>query len=187
MTPPPGRESEMQRSDLTVRTATPGDRDAILEVVRDAFTRDGRNGQEEIDIVVSTWKLQAALKGLELVAVVEDSVVGHVLGARGDLGGRDVVAVAPLAVATSHQRRGVGSALMTSLLDRADASGYPMVVLLGNPAYYVRFGFEPSGPFGISYPPVGEGDPHFQVRRLTAYDPSYSGRFTYCWEEMPGE
>lgn len=151
--------------------------------MRDAFSREGRNGQEEVDIVVSTWRLQAALRELELVAVKETSVVGYVLGARGDLGGREVVAVAPLAVSTSHQRLGAGSALMRELLDRAEASGYPLVVLLGDPAYYGRFGFEPSAPFGISYLPVGEGNPHFQLRRLTNYDPSYHGRFNYCWEE----
>jgi putative acetyltransferase len=171
---------------VSIRVAAPGDRDAILKVVRDAFSREGRNGQEEVDIVVNTWRLHATLSGLELVAVEGNSVVGYVVGARGDLGGRQVVAVAPLAVSTSHQKRGAGSALMRELLDRAEASEFPLVVLLGDPAYYGRFGFEPSGPLGISYLPVGEGNPHFQVRRLTTYDPSYHGRFTYCWEEKLG-
>jgi putative acetyltransferase len=171
---------------VSIRVAAPGDREAILKVVRDAFFREGRNGEEEVDIVVNTWRLQATLDGLELVAVDGNSVVGYVVGARGDLGGRQVVAVAPLAVSTSHQKRGTGSALMRELLDRAEASEYPLVVLLGDPAYYGRFGFEPSGPLGISYLPVGEGNPHFQVRRLTTYDPSYHGRFTYCWEEKLG-
>lgn len=179
-------ESPHGHPSVSIRAAAAGDRDAILKVVRDAFSREGRNGQVEVDIVVDTWRLQAALGGLELVAVEENSVVGYVLGAKGDLGGHEVVAVAPLAVSTSHQRRGVGSALMSALLDRAEASGYPLVVLLGSPTYYGRFGFEPSSPLGISYLPVGEGDPHFQVRRLTAYEPFYRGRFIYCWEEKPG-
>jgi predicted N-acetyltransferase YhbS len=170
------------RHSFSIRVVAPGDRDAILEVVRAAFSGGGRDGQEEVDIVVKTWGLQAAVDGLELVALDEDSVIGHVLGARGDLGGRGVVAVAPLAVSPLHQKRGVGSALMGELLYRAEASGYPLVVLLGDPAYYGRFGFEPSGPLGISYLPVGEGNPHFQVRRLAGYDPSYRGMFTYCWE-----
>jgi putative acetyltransferase len=71
---------------------------------------------------------------------------------------------------------------MTKLLERAEAAGHPLVALLGNPAYYGRFGFEPSGPLDIWYLPVGKGDPHFQVRRLSAFDPSYRGQFTYCWE-----
>jgi putative acetyltransferase len=170
------------RHGATIRAAGPTDRDSILGVVRQAFSRGGRNGQEEVDIVVNTWRLGAAVDELELVAVDGDSLIGHVLAARGDLGGRQVVAVAPLAVAPSHQGRGVGTALMTELLGRAETAGYPLVALLGNPAYYGRFGFEPSGPLDIWYLPVGKGDPHFQVRRLSAFDHSYHGRFTYCWE-----
>lgn len=169
-----------------IRSATPRDRDAILALVRQAFSRGERDGQEEVDIVVNTWKLEAAVEGLELVAVEGGSVVGHVLTARGDLGGREAIAVAPLAVLPSHQGRGVGSALMNELLDRAERARHPLVALLGNPAYYGRFGFEPSGPLNIWYLPVGKGDPHFQIRRLSAFDPSYNGQFTYCWEAEGG-
>ena len=116
------------------------------------------------------------------MAVDADAVIGHVLTARGDLGGHEAIAVAPLAVSPSHQGRGVGSALMNELLRRAEAAGQPLVALLGNPAYYGRFGFEPAGPLNIWYLPVGKGDPHFQIRRLSAFDPSYYGQFTYCWE-----
>jgi putative acetyltransferase len=165
-----------------IRVASSADRDAILTVERQAFSHEGRDGQEEVDIVINTWRLGATVDGLELVAVEGDVVVGHVLLARGDLGGRAVVGIAPLAVAPSHQGRGVGSALMTELLRRADAAGLPLVVLLGNPGYYSRFGFEPAGPLNIWYAPVGKGDPHFQVRRLSAYDPTYNGEFKYCWE-----
>ena len=43
---------------------------------------------------------------------------------------------------------------------------WPLLVLLGDPAYYGRFGFEPAGPLGLSYLPVGADNPHFQARRL---------------------
>jgi putative acetyltransferase len=171
---------------VTVRVAEPADRDSILRVVSEAFARGGRDGREEVDIVVNTWKLGSVVDGLELVAVDGDSVVGHVLTARGDLGGREAIAVAPLAVLPSHQGRGVGSALMNEMLRRAEADGHPLVVLLGNPAYYGRFGFEPAGPLNVWYVPVGKGDPHFQIRRLPAYDPSYQGQFIYCWEAEAG-
>ena len=168
-----------------VRTAVPGDRDGILEVVRDAFSDEDRDGHEELDIVESTWALHAPPHELELVAVEDGAVVGHVLAAWGDLGGREVVAVAPLAVMPARQGAGIGSALMVELLRRAEAAKAPLVAVLGDPAYYGRFGFEPAGPLGISYPPVGEGDPHFQVRRFGGYDPSYRGDFGYCWEARP--
>jgi putative acetyltransferase len=74
---------------------------------------------------------------------------------------------------------------MTELLRRVETAGRPLVVLLGNPAYYGRFGFEPSGPLGITYRPVGEDNPAFQVRRFAGYDATYRGDFTYCWESKP--
>ena len=40
---------------VTIRVAEPSGRDSILTVVREAFTRGGRDGQEEVDIVVNTW------------------------------------------------------------------------------------------------------------------------------------
>ena len=167
---------------VTIRTAVPGDRDDILDIVRGAFSSQDRDAREELDIVLTTWALDAIAHELELVAVEAGTIVGHVMAARGDLDGREVVGVAPLAVTPSRQGLGIGSALMHELLQRADELRLPLLVLLGHPAYYGRFGFEPSGPLGISYQAVGAGNPHFQVRRSTSYDPSYRGSFTYCWE-----
>ena len=166
----------------TVRSAEVADRDKIVSVVRDAFTGDGRDGHEEVDIVESTWALAASPAELELVADAGEEIIGHVLGARGDLGGQTVVAVAPLGVAPAWQGRGVGQALMWELLARAEAQEWRAVVLLGAPWYYGRFGFEPSGPLGITYPAVGPDNPHFQVRRLSRFDSTLRGDFTYCWE-----
>jgi putative acetyltransferase len=169
-------------SGVTIRTSVPTDRDGILEVVRLAFSGNGRDGREELDIVLSTWALSASPSELELVAIGDGAVIGHVMAARGDLGGREVVAVAPLAVTPSRQGVGIGASLMTELLRRAQEAELPLLVLLGQPTYYGRFGFEASGPLGITYVPAGEGNPHFLVRRLAAYDPSYRGEFTYCFE-----
>jgi putative acetyltransferase len=167
----------------TVRTATTADHDAILAVVRHAFATDGRDGNEEVTIVADTWALGASVRPIELVAVEgDDTAVGHVLAAEADLGGREVLALAPLAVLPGHQGVGVGTALVGALLTRAEAAGWPMVALLGSPAYYGRFGFEPSGPLGVVYPAVGLDDPHFQVRRLSGYGPELRGDLTYCWE-----
>jgi putative acetyltransferase len=171
--------------DWLVRTVEPSDRDAVLGVVRAAFTGDGGDGQEEIDIVIATWKVRAGRPGLELVALAGDAVIGHLLAAGGDLEGRDVVAVAPLSVAPGYQRMGVGSALMTELLRHGDREDWPAVLLLGDPEYYRRFGFESSAPYGIVYGPAGAGSPNFQLRRLRAFDPSLRGEFRYCWEQLP--
>jgi putative acetyltransferase len=165
-----------------VRPAEVTDRDQIIELVRRAFTGDGRDGSEEVDIVHQTWRLGSVVPGLQLVAADGGTIVGHVLTATADLNGTVVPAIAPLAVIPERHGEGIGSALMTTMLERADADGWPMVALLGNPTYYGRFGFEPSGPLGIVYPPVGEGSPYFQIRRLSSFDGGISGTFRYCWE-----
>lgn len=146
----------------------------------------GRDGQEEIDIVLDTWRLDAAVTGLDLVATDDGQVVGHVLGAYGRLGGREVAGVAPLAVAPHRQGEGIGSALMGEVLRRAEQIGEPLLVLLGSPEYYRRFGFEAAGPLGIDYAPVGPGDPHFLVRKLPTHRPELRGAFRYCWEVASG-
>ncbi len=169
----------------TVRSTRTGDKDAVLQVVRAAFSGPRRHGKVEVGIVARTWELGASPRGLDLVAVIDDMVVGHALGAEGRLDGTPALAVAPLCVSPSRQRMGIGCSLMTELLHRADSGGWPLVLVLGDPLYYQRFNFEPSGPLGIYYRPVGYGDPHFQVRRLLRFEPSLRGEFTYCWES-PG-
>ena len=167
---------------LTVRKPEPSEKEAILSLVARAFTGPDHDGNEEAQIVLDTWRLGAVISGLELVAVDREVLVGHVLGARGRQGSPPFVAVAPLSVDPSHQRQGVGTALMAALLRHADRQRWPAVVLLGDPSYYGRFGFEPSGPTGVFYDIVGRDSPYFQIRRLSAFDASAQGSFHYCWE-----
>jgi putative acetyltransferase len=166
-------------------SARPTDRAAIRTVVRDAFATGGRDAAYELEIIESVWTQGTASADLELVAAIDGQVVGHVLGSWGTLGEHDVIGIGPLAVLPAHQRAGVGSALMQELIRRADESALPLVVLLGDPGYYRRFGFEPSGPLNIAYSPVGPDNPHFQVRRLGAYTPKFHGQYTYSWERHP--
>jgi putative acetyltransferase len=105
-------------------------------------------------------------------------VIGHVLGTRGHVGQDPVLALGPLSVRPDHQRQGVGSALMHAVLGAADALGEPLVALLGDKAYYRRFGFELSTVYQI-IPPRPEWQPHFQVRILSGYQSQLRGLFTY--------
>ena len=89
---------------------------------------------------------------ISLVAEIDGRVVGHVLFsdvsvARGM--GRGI-GLAPVAVLPRAQRRAVGSELIRAGLGRAAALGYDFAVVLGEPAYYRRFGFEPASRFGLA-------------------------------------
>lgn len=59
----------------------------------------------------------------------------------------------------------------------------PLLVLLGDPGYDTRFGFEPAGALGLMYAPAGNDSPHFQARLLLpGHDVRPRGTFSYCWE-----
>jgi putative acetyltransferase len=168
---------------LHVRPSEPSDEAAILAVVRDAFGAGGRDPSEEVDIVRETWSRRSRPERLELVADEGGIIVGHILAAMGDLDGNEVPGIAPLGVVTGRQSDGVGSTLMAHLLDEASARGWSLLLLLGDPGYYGRFGFTPASALGISYGPAGVGNPHFMAhcsRAATEVIPR--GEFRYCWE-----
>ena len=51
--------------------------------------------------------------------------------------------LAPLAVSPTYQNQGVGTALVRQSLQRLKDDGYDLVVVLGEPSFYGRFGFDP--------------------------------------------
>jgi putative acetyltransferase len=166
---------------VLIRRETPGDITAIADVTTAAFARPDRPGQTPPETgLIGTLRCSAAwLPGLSMVATrLDGTVIGHVLATRGHVDSIPALALAPLSVHPDQQRRGVGSALMHAILGAADASGEPLVALLGAPRYYERFGFRPSTDYHIQ-PPVPEWRPHFQVRPLTAYHSTLQGTFTY--------
>jgi predicted N-acetyltransferase YhbS len=115
-----------------------------------------------------------------LVAEEDGLVVGHVMFSRAALGsGHVVLVLAPVAVAPDRLGAGIGSALVRESLERAGASGYGVVVLLGHPTYYPRFGFEPAGALGIESPSAVPPEA-WMAFRLPGYDPAMRGVVTYA-------
>jgi putative acetyltransferase len=89
---------------------------------------------------------------ISLVADSDQGVVGHVLfsDVAVTLGARRGLGLAPVAVLPRAQGRAVGSTLIRAGLARAAELGYDFVVVLGEPAYYRRFGFETASGFGLA-------------------------------------
>jgi putative acetyltransferase len=117
-----------------IRYARTSDHPAIAEVVEAAF------GQAD------EARLVAALRGgdslFELVAVEDGEVVGHVMFSRLYADRPELIAaLAPVAVRPDRQSGGLGSALIRAGLESAREFGAHGVLVLGDPAYYGRFGF----------------------------------------------
>ena len=71
--------------------------------------------------------------------------------------GEDALLLGPLAVAPDRRDLGIGRALVTKTLDLAAEAGHDLVLLVGDPEYYRRFGFVPASPLGFVMP--GEDRP----------------------------
>ncbi|MFJ3539085.1 GNAT family N-acetyltransferase [Streptomyces sp. NPDC090109] len=92
----------------------------------------------------------AWLPGLSYVAEAPDgTVAAHALITRCRVGGAPAAALAPVAVAPEHQRTGAGQAVVRAVLDAARLRGETLVLVLGHPEYYPRFGFERASAYGI--------------------------------------
>lgn len=168
------------RAAVLIRRETAGDADAIRAVTAAAFARPEEDVPVEAPLVDWLRACPAWIPELSLVALGPDrEVVGHVVCTRGTVGPAPVLALGPLSVRPDWQRKGVGKALVHAVLGAADALGEPLVALLGSPGYYRRFGFRLSSEYGIA-PRHPAWQPHFQVRTLTAYDPSVRGEFAYA-------
>lgn len=130
---------------MLIRVEIPVDAAGIDALLRRAFGRD-----DEADLVQ-----QLREDGLLTLGIVatddEGGVVGYAAFSPVDVAGEDRqwVGLAPLAVDESLRRQGLGEKLIYEGLDSLNEFSYAAVVVLGDPAYYGRFGFKPAAAYGL--------------------------------------
>lgn len=171
---------------VMIRRELPEDAETIRAVTADAFrgvdcsAPPVEQGGDPGEATLVAWLRDDAgwLPELSLVAVEEGVVVGHVVATRAHVDAQPALGLGPLSVLPRRQRTGVGIALMHAVLGAADALDEPLVGLLGNPAYYGRFGFVPARSIAVVAPDSSWGD-NFQVRTLTRYE-GQTGLFRYA-------
>jgi putative acetyltransferase len=114
------------------------ERRAIRFVNESAF-----GGAEEADLVDNLRSDGHTL--VSLVATFERAIIGHLLFSRMWIktasGLISAVALAPVAVLPEHQRKGTGQRLIAHGLDILRKRGESIVIVVGHPTYYPRFGF----------------------------------------------
>ena len=129
-----------------IRKETAEDIQSIRAIVHAAF---GAVGEANL---VDGLRRSGALT-LSVVAVVGSRIVGHVAFSPVTIAGPHLaLALAPMAVAPDCQRRGIGSALIRWSLEECRRLQCGVVIVVGEPTYYSRFGFTPASPFGIECP-----------------------------------
>jgi putative acetyltransferase len=137
---------------LIIRSENKQDYAAVYEVNKLAF--DGRDSEPRL--VEAIRQSPEYIPDLSLVAIEDDCVVGYILFSRiriktgtGDI---PAISLAPLAVRPEYQNKGIGSALVKQGLKECTRLGHKIVIVLGHPDYYPRFGFGSAAAAGIKCP-----------------------------------
>jgi len=138
----------------------PQDYVAVEDLTKQAF---GQTAEAE---VVRRVRQQSDLHPLSLVAVRNQTIIGHVLFSKVSLAGTKTSGLSfglgPVSVHPKHQRQGTGSALIREGLWMCESSGNLACFVLGSPTYYQRFGFRNAYQAGFWYK-KDEDKPAFQV------------------------
>jgi putative acetyltransferase len=143
---------------LIIRQEYPSDFHFIYDLVKVAFqTAKVSNGDEQ----EYANKLRASpnyIPELALVAEEDKKIVGHIMLTKTAIASGEskveVLLIAPLSVALEYRNRGVGSRLVEKSFETAKKLGYTAVFVVGDPAYYGRFGFRSSVSFGVRHVPA---------------------------------
>ena len=105
---------------------------------------------------------------ISLVAEIGSEIVGHILFSPVSIEppakGWNALGLAPVAVIPDKQRQGIGKALVKRGLERCRELGFEVVVVLGDPGYYKKFGFQRALDHGLGN--EYQADEHFMVLEL---------------------
>lgn len=161
------------RSDIVVRENRPDDAAAFERLYAEAFP-----DEDLLPLVRALLNEGPAV--LSLVALAGGTPAGHVAftscGVEGSA--QKHALLAPLAVMPTRQRQGIGSTLVREGLPRLKADGAAQVHVLGDPAYYGRFGFAPDEDVAPPYPLPPEWREAWQALRLRDDLPPARGTLT---------
>jgi putative acetyltransferase len=176
-----GAVSAAELLHFVVREAATDDIEAIDGVVRAAFRGHPFSLQTE-HLIVHRLREAGAL-ALSLVATLDGRVVGHAAFSPVSIDAQASAwcGLGPLSVVPAHQRSGIGAALIRSGLRRLRERGVAGCVVLGDPAFYGRFGFAPHA--GLVYP--GPPARHFMALALHGGVPLGEVRYHPAFSE-PG-
>ncbi|EYF05402.1 GNAT family N-acetyltransferase [Chondromyces apiculatus] len=130
---------------MILRDEHPGDEAAIFSLVTSAFAEAAHSSHTE-PFIVDALRASGALS-ISLVAVEDGEIAGHVAFSEVAIDRERCgwFGLGPVAVHPTWQRRGIGRALIQEGLARLEAQGAEGCVVLGDPAYYGRFGFAADG------------------------------------------
>lgn len=139
---------------MRIREEKLADFTAIRALTEAAFATTPHAEGDEADFVERQRAGDGYIPALALVADDGGAIVGHIMLTHFSVVGENppsrALLLAIVSVSPAAKRAGLGSRLVREALSRAKASGFRVAMVLGDPAFYRRFGFLPAANFGIA-------------------------------------
>ena len=156
---------------VTIRLERAEDYRETEKLIREAFWDVYKPGCDEHLIAHKLRETPAFVRELDLVACEKERIVGNIMYSRSRVLGpngeaHEVLCLGPVSVLPAQQGRGVGRRLIEESLARARELGFCGVFLMGDPAYYAKFGFRKAEEFGVA---ASDGKSHDYFMGLDIY------------------
>lgn len=151
---------------IIIRQANAADYAAVFALTTLAFKQEN-----EAKLVDALRKNPTAfVPELSLVAFHDTELIGHVLFTRINICDTNEnlhpsLALAPISVMPHYQQRGVGKLLIKSGIEIAKYLKFKSIIVLGETAYYAKFGFRAAAEWGV-YPPFDVPSQYFMALEL---------------------
>ncbi len=151
--------TKLRRTDIIIRLEEEKDYRRVEEVTKLAFSELDRIARGQIGCPYEHWMVNELRKRdgileLSLVAEVASEIVGHIICSKAEVKTADtklpVLNIGPISVLPEYQRKGVGKALIQTMIEKAIKLGYGAILFFGRPEYYPQFGFKEASVFGVA-------------------------------------
>ncbi|WP_257348709.1 GNAT family N-acetyltransferase [Pseudalkalibacillus decolorationis] len=148
---------------VILRTEKLKDHEDVYKLNSIAF----ENREDEPQLVERIRLSEEFIPELSIVAEENNEIVGHILLSEAKVINEQeehkVIVLAPVAVKPSYQKQGIGTKLIEEGLKRCKDLGYGLILLIGHPTYYPRFGFKPARDYGLELKQFDVADEVFMV------------------------
>ena len=141
---------------IIIRQEIQADYPIVFDLIEQAFRNEIISDKKEQFLVERLRKSNGFIPELSLVAEVNHEVVGYILLTKiiieTKTESKTSLALAPVAVEPSFQKKGIGGQLIEEAHRIAKELGYQSIILLGHEKYYPKFGYQPLQQFNITLP-----------------------------------
>ena len=125
-------------------------------LTREAFWNVYREGCFEHLIIHNLRKDKSFVKELDYCIEIDNKIIANIVYAKGKLklengNIREILIFGPVSVLPKYQKKGYGEKLINYTIEKAKELGFDAIVIMGNPNYYKKFGFESCSKYKIYY------------------------------------